>query len=371
MRIEKIILYRIELPLLQFFETSFERIYTKSAILVEIKSGGISGWGECVADKDPFYSSEDITTAWHILEDHLIPEILGRTPEHLISGPGPGNAVRGHRMAKAAVNSAIWDLEARRREVPLWKLMGGTRGKIDCGVSIGIQDTAEQLLDRITTELASGYRRIKIKIKPGWDLGIIQRVREKFPETPLMVDANSAYSLADADLFREMDQYDLMMIEQPLFSDDIFEHRKLQETITTPICLDESIRHLRDTRAAIEMKACRIINIKQGRVGGPGEAIRIHDYCRDESIPVWCGGMIETGIGRAHNIALSTLENFTLPGDVSAGSRYFREDIVEPPIEVNADGCIIPSTRPGIGHDPVPGRIDRITEARKIYSLSQ
>lgn len=367
MKIEEIVLYRIELPLLQFFETSFERIYTKSAILIEIKSDGISGWGECVADRAPFYSSEDITTSWHILEDYLIPEILGRPIEFFRQGPGPGAAVKGHRMAKAAVNSALWDLTARQREMPLWKLMGGTRQKIACGVSIGIQDTPEQLLDLIARELASGYKRIKIKIKPGWDLGIIEKVRQRFPEILLMADANSAYSLADTSLFLEIDQFDLMMIEQPLFSDDIFEHRKLQGRISTPICLDESIRHLRDTRAAIEMNACRIINIKQGRVGGPGEAIRIHDYCRDTGIPVWCGGMIETGIGRAHNIALSTLENFTLPGDVSAGSRYFREDIVDPPVEVTGDGCIIPSARPGIGHDPVLKRIIKITNVMKTY----
>ena len=371
MKIEEIVLYLVELPLLQFFETSFERIYKKSAILVEIKSGGISGWGECVADRDPFYSSEDITTSWHILEDYLIPELLGSPIERFNQGSGPGKRIRGHRMAKAAVNSALWDLAARQKEMPLWQLMGGTRQKIACGVSIGIQDSAEQLLDRITREISSGYRRIKIKIKPGWDLGIIQKARKSFPEIPLMVDANSAYSLADTNLFLEMDQYGLMMIEQPLFSDDIFEHRKLQEKISTPICLDESIRHLRDTRAAIEMNACRIVNIKQGRVGGPWEAIRIHDYCRDAGIPVWCGGMIETGIGRAHNVALSTLENFTLPGDVSAGSRYFREDIVEPPIEVTGDGFIILSARPGIGHDPVLKRIKRITQAKKIYRSGQ
>jgi len=367
MKIEGIVLYRIELPLLQFFETSFERIYKKSAILIEIRGQGLSGWGECVADRDPFYSPEDITTAWHIMEDYLIPEIIGKPSDRFLHDPGPGKGIRGHRMAKAAVCSALWDLTARRKEIPLWKLMGGSREKIPCGVSIGIQDTTEQLLDKIALELESGYRRIKIKIKPGWDLGIIQKVRSRFPEIPLMVDANSAYSLSDIDLFLEMDRFNLMMIEQPLFSDDIFEHRKLQEHLETPICLDESIRHLRDTQAAVEMKACRIINIKQGRVGGPGEAVKIHDFCRNAGIPVWCGGMIETGIGRAHNIALSTLENFSLPGDVSAGSRYFREDIIFPPIEVTRDGYIIPSMDPGIGHEPDMDRIKQFTITKKTF----
>ena len=368
MKIEEIILYSIELPLLQFFETSFERIYKKSAVLVEIRCQGLSGWGECVADRDPFYSPEDNATAWHIMEDYLIPEIIGRPPDIFMQDPGPGKGIKGHRMAKAALNSGLWDLTARREGIPLWKLMGGSRKKISCGVSIGIQDTAEQLLDKIALEIASGYRRIKIKIKPGWDLEIIDRVRSRFPEIPLMVDANSAYRLSDMDLFLEMDRYNLMMIEQPLYSDDIFEHRKLQEHLETPICLDESIRHLRDTRAAVEMKACRIINIKQGRVGGPGEAIKIHDFCRDSGIPVWCGGMIETGIGRAHNIALSTLENFSLPGDVSAGSRYFRKDIISPPIEVTSSGYIIPSGKPGIGFDPDMDRINQFTITKKAFS---
>ncbi len=369
MKIEEVLLYRIELPLLQFFETSFERIYRKSAVLVEIRSQGLSGWGECVADVDPFYSSEDISTAWHIMEDYLIPEIIGKPLESIMVDPGPGKRVKGHRMAKAAVNSALWDLAAREKEIPLWKLMGGSRKKIACGVSIGIQDSAEQLLDRISLELASGYRRIKIKIKPGWDLGIIHKIRRRFPEIPLMADANSAYSLSDMDLFLEMDRYSLMMIEQPLFSDDIFEHRKLQDQMETPICLDESIRHLRDAQAAAELNACRIINIKQGRVGGPGEAIKIHDFCREKDIPVWCGGMIETGIGRAHNVALSTLDNFTLPGDVSSGRRYFEEDIIFPPIEVSGDGYIIPSSGPGIGHEPLMKRIKDITIAEKTFSL--
>jgi O-succinylbenzoate synthase len=368
MQIEEIVLYRIELPLLHFFETSFERLYTKSAILVEIKSEGLSGWGECVADKDPFYSSEDITTSWHILEDYLIPEISGTPCEQWINSSGPGKSIRGHRMAKASVISALWDLEARARDLPLWKFMGGIRKKIPCGVSIGIQDTEEQLLGNIAEELDSGYRRIKIKIKPGWDLKILETIRGEYPDIPLMVDANSAYTISDMDLFIEMEQFDLLMIEQPLYSDDIYEHRKLQEKLTTPVCLDESIRHLRDARTAVEIEACRIINIKQGRVGGPGEAVLIHDFCRDAGIPVWCGGMLETGIGRAHNIALSTLENFSLPGDISASKRYFREDIVDPPIETDRQGYMTPSPDPGIGHQPVPVRISKIASEKKIFT---
>jgi O-succinylbenzoate synthase len=368
MQIEEIVLYRIELPLLHFFETSFERLYTKSAILVEIRSAGLSGWGECVADRDPFYSSEDITTCWHILEDYLIPEINGTSSGQWINNSGPGKSIRGHRMAKASIISALWDLEAKARDLPLWKFMGGIHEKIPCGVSIGIQDTEEQLLDKIAEELDSGYRRIKIKIKPGWDLQILRTVRAKYPDIPLMVDANSAYTLSDIKLFTEMEQFKLMMIEQPLYSDDIFEHRKLQEKLTTPICLDESIKHLRDARTAVETGACRIINIKQGRVGGPGEAVRIHDFCRDAGIPVWCGGMLETGIGRAHNIALSTLENFSLPGDISAGKRYFREDIVDPPIETDSHGYITPSPGSGIGHHPVQERINNIASGKKIFA---
>jgi len=368
MKIEETVLYQVELPMLQFFETSFERMRKKSAILVEIRGGGLSGWGECVADGDPYYSSEDLFTAWHIMEDFLIPEITGEDPEGFLAAPGgPGSRIKGNRMAKAAVSSALWDLAARLREIPLWRLMGGSGRSIACGVSIGIQDSVEELLDKIALELESGYRRIKVKIKPGWDVGIISRIRREFPGIRLMADANSAYTLADLDLFRELDRFDLMMIEQPLYSDDIYEHRQLQEGISTPVCLDESIRHLRDARAAIELGACRIINIKQGRVGGPGEAIRIHDYCREAGIPVWCGGMIETGIGRAHNIALSTLDNFTLPGDISSGSRYFREDLIDPPIEVASDGCITPSTAPGFGHQPLRKQIDRYTAVRKTF----
>ncbi len=368
MKIEAVTLYTIQLPLLQFFETSFERIHARTAILIELKSSGLSGWGECVADLDPYYSPEDITTSLHIMEDHLIPEIIGMSAERLLEEAPPGLRVRGHRMAKAAVDAALWDLEAKKREMPLWKLMGGTREKIQCGVSIGIQESPGSLLEKIAMELESGYRRIKLKIKPGWDLEILELVRKKFPDIPLMVDANSAYRLSDLDILKQLDRFSLMMIEQPLYSDDIYEHHLLQKHLRTPLCLDESIRHLRDARAAAAMKACRIINIKQGRVGGPGEAIKIHDFCRDVRIPVWCGGMLETGIGRAHNIALSTLENFSLPGDVSAGGRYFRKDIVDPPIEVTRDGCIIPSPNPGIGHHPLLDRIEKLAVSKKSFS---
>ena len=369
MKIEEVNLYKIELPLIHYFETSFEKLYGKASILVEVKSGGLSGWGECVADDDPFYSPEDNFTAWHILEEYLIPEILAAPDIHLEGYDGPGKRIRGHRMAKAAIISSLWDLDARAKGLPLHQYMGGTREKIACGVSIGIQDSPGELLEKISEEIEAGYRRIKIKIKPGWDLDILEKVRGKFTDVPLMVDANSAYTLSDLDLFLEMDQFNLLMIEQPLYSDDIFEHRKLQEQLETPICLDESIRHLRDARAAVEMKACRIINIKQGRVGGPGEAIKIHDFCMDQGIPVWCGGMLETGIGRAHNVALSTLENFRLPGDVSASRRYFREDIVDPPIETDENGYIIPSPAPGIGHTPIMELIERATAYRKRFPL--
>jgi O-succinylbenzoate synthase len=287
--------------------------------------------------------------------------ILGQTVERAADIFSLMKPVRGHRMAKATLETACWDLEAKRAGRPLWKHLGGTRTEIPCGVSIGIQDSVEALLDKIERERSAGYQRIKIKIKPGWDSRILEQVRVRFPHLPLMVDANSAYTLADVAQLRAMDEFNLMMIEQPLAHDDIFDHAELQRQIRTPVCLDESIHSSADARHAIELGACRIINIKLGRVGGHAESQRVEQVCRTKGVPVWCGGMLESGIGRAHNIALSTLEGFTMPGDVSASARYWDEDIIEPPVNVTARGTIVAPVAPGIGYDINVARIESLT----------
>jgi O-succinylbenzoate synthase len=258
--------------------------------------------------------------------------------------------VRGHRMAKAAIENAAWDAEAKQKQLPLWKLLGGTTREIQCGVSIGIQDSIEQLLDKIDTELAAGYRRIKVKVKPGWDINVLERIRSRWPDILLSCDANSAYRLHEVEHLRKFDRFGLLMIEQPLWNDDIYYHARLQRELKTAICLDESIRHARDAAAAVETGACRIVNIKVGRVGGFSEARKVHDVCQENNVPVWCGGMLETGVGRAHNIALSTQQNFRLPGDVSASKRYWAEDIIEPEVVVSPQGTITVSDEPGTGY---------------------
>jgi o-succinylbenzoate synthase len=369
LKLEAVTLREISMPLVHFFETSFGRTLSRRILLLTAHCQGIDGWAECVAGEEPFYSSEWIETAWATLKHHLLPEILGRT---FTSAPEcvPFMAkIRGHRMAKAAVENALWDAEAREQEQPLWKLLGGTRLEIECGVSIGIQDSVEQLLEMVETELASGYRRIKLKVKPGWDLRILERVRSRWPGILLSCDANSAYRLEQIDHLREFDNFNLLMIEQPLWNDDLYYHARLQSELRTSICLDESIRHARDAAIAIETGACRIINIKVGRVGGFSEAKKIHDLCQSRKIPVWCGGMLESGIGRAHNVALSTLPNFTLPGDVSASKRYWTEDIVEPEVEVTAQGTIPIRDDPGSGYRIRADLIEKLT-TRKETILS-
>jgi len=349
MKIERLRLRLVRLPLVAFFETSFGRIYDKTFILVSLEGDGVEGLGECVAEVDPYYSAETNTTAWHIIKDFLAPLVLGRAfkdPRHVYPAL---SRVRGHNMAKAALEMACWDLTARARGVPLCRLLGGTRESIPSGVSIGIQDTHEQLAAKIETELAAGYRRIKIKIKPGWDLEAVEMVRRRFGDIPLMVDANAAYRLGDAAHLARLDPYSLMMIEQPLEYDDVRDHAALQERIATPICLDESIHTVRAAEDAIALRACRIVNIKPGRLGGFSESIHVHDVCAAAQIPVWHGGMLESGIGRAHNIHLATLPNFSLPGDIAASKRYFIPDLIDPPIEVGPDGMVPVPTGPGIG----------------------
>src|SRR5436309_901842 len=343
MKIEAITLREIRMPLVHFFETSFGRTTERRILLVTVHTDGPEGWGECVAGEDPFYSEESIDTAWYAMERYLAPALAGKSIGKGSDAPALFSRVRGHRMAKAALENALWDAEAQARKVPLWDLLGGTLSQIACGVSIGVQNSHEQLLEKIETEVAAGYQRIKIKVKPGWDLEVLTKVRKRWPNIVLSCDANSAYRPADLDQLRKFDDFNLLMIEQPLWDDDIFHHAKLQRELKTSICLDESVRHVRDAEQAIGLGACRIVNIKVGRVGGFSEAIAVHDQCLQHNIPVWCGGMLETGIGRAHNIALSTLPNFRLPGDVSASTRYWEEDIVEPEITVTAQGTI-PST---------------------------
>jgi o-succinylbenzoate synthase len=360
--IESIELREIRLPLIHFFETSFGRTTERQILLVRVTdSDGAEGWGECTAGEGPFYSYEWTETAWTTIHEFLAPMVIGRNIESAAHAFSLMKSVRGHRMAKATIENACWDLEAKKLGVPLWKHLGGSRTEISCGVSIGIQDSVEILLEKIRKEVDAGYQRIKIKIKPGWDVKVVERVLKEFPTIRLMGDANSAYSLKDVALFKELDNFKLMMLEQPLAHDDIFDHAQLQKQIETPICLDESICSAEDATHAIDLDSCRIINIKLGRVGGHSEAQRVEKVAREKNIPVWCGGMLESGIGRAHNIAMSTLSGFTLPGDVSASSRYWEEDVIEPPVTISRSGTIQAPSAPGIGFGINLPRIEAAT----------
>jgi O-succinylbenzoate synthase len=365
-RIERLELRLCRLPLVSFFETSFGRSYDRSFLLVRLDGDGHEGWGEGVVEANPYYSSETTETAWHIIEGFIAPRVLGVSFDHPREVFPALRAVRGHNMAKAAVEMAAWDLYAHLTGVPLSRVLGGTRSRISSGVSIGIQDSLDELATKIERELAAGYQRIKIKIKPGWDLEAVEMVRRRFGPIALMVDANAAYTLDDADHLAKLDAFDLMMIEQPLDYDDVSDHVVLQQRLKTPICLDESIHTVRIARDAIAAGACRIINIKPGRVGGHRESIRLHDVCAEHGIPVWHGGMLETGIGRAHNIHLASLPNFSIPGDIAASRRYYQPDLIEPAIEVAQDGTIAVPDRPGIGVTIVSDRVERATERRVI-----
>ena len=370
MKIEAITLREIQMPLVHFFETSFGRVYSRRILLVTVHCQGVNGWSECVAAEDPFYSSEWIDSAWPTITRHLAPIILQHTVESAGQCDALFSRVRGHRMAKAALENALWDAAAKQKGQPLWKLLGGTRREITCGVSIGIQDSVEQLLDKIQTELAAGYRRIKVKVKPGWDVNVLEKIRARWSQITLSCDANSAYRVDQVEHLRTFDQFNLLMIEQPLWDDDIYYHARLQKELRTAICLDESIVHARTAAIAIETGACRIINIKVGRVGGFTQARTIHDICLDHKIPVWCGGMLESGIGRVHNIALSTLPNFCLPGDVSASKRYWKEDIVDPEVTVSAQGTIAVSDAPGTGYKVKEDLIEKLTVRKETLTAS-
>jgi|SRR5450631_138609 len=361
MKIDAIFLREVRMPLIRPFETSFGRTTDRRILLVEISAEGLTGWGECTAGEHPYFSDETIDTAWSVMAAELAPILAASDVAHPGKCPGIFGRVRGHRMAKAALENAVWDLQAQIDGVPLSSLLGGVRDVIACGVSIGIQPSVEHLMAEIETELAAGYQRIKLKCKPGWDVEVFSAVRHRWPDILLSCDANSAYRLRDSDHLLSFDQFSLLMIEQPLWADDFYFHSMLQKRLETAVCLDESIRNRRDALAAIDMESCRIINIKVGRVGGFSEAIAVHNVAQERGIPVWCGGMLETGIGRSHNIALSSLENFTLPGDVSASRRYWAEDIIEPEVTVSSKGEIRMPKTAGRGFEVKTELVERLT----------
>lgn len=367
MLVDRIELYHIKMELVTPFVTSAGTETDEEHIIARIDGEGITGWGECVASANPFYTYETVQTAWHILSDFLIPGILNRNLNTVDDAISSWKKVRGHNMAKAGLEAALWDLFAKSKNISLSKMLGGAKEKIDVGVSIGIQSSIGELVKKVENYLHEGYKRIKIKIAPGNDIQLIKALRNEFPIILLQVDANSAYTLNDTNLFKAMDEYDLLMIEQPLGHDDIYQHSKLQREIKTPICLDESILSLDDTLTAIDLESCKIINIKPGRVGGFTEAKLIHDYCTRKNIRVWHGGMLESGIGRAGNIALASLPNFTLPGDISASKRYFKNDIVEPEFVLNEDGTINVPSKPGIGVEVNLEMLEKVTVLTKSF----
>jgi len=365
-KIERIEIYHVRMPLVHFFETSFGREHERESVIVRVLAGGLVGWGECPASAAPAYSYETAQTAWHVIRDFLAPKLRGVE----IASPGPISElfsfVRGHPMAKAGIEMAILDWFGKSRGEPIFKILGGSSEEIPTGISLGIEDRVEDLLERIERSVARGYQRIKVKIKPRWDVEVLAAIRKRFPRIPLMADANSAYRLSDTEHLKRLDEFDLMMIEQPLDHDDLVDHAKLQRELQTPLCLDESIKGYEDGRRAIELGSCRIVNIKQARVGGPYAAKALHNVCAAKKIPVWCGGLLETGIGRAHNIALATLPNFTLPGDISASERYYREDIIEPPVVVTPQGTIKVPQAPGIGYTVSESALPRVALRREV-----
>lgn len=366
MKIERVELHHVEMPLVHPFETSYRRDDSRPCILTAVYAGGLVGWGECVAEAGPWYSPETIGTAWHILRDFLIPELLGRD----ITEPGQVAArfrpIHGHQMARASLENAIWDLLAQGQGVSLKRMLGGDRERVPVGISVGIEPSLAELLAQVEKHVESGYRRIKLKIKPGWDVAVVEAVRERWPDHLLQVDANSAYTLADLPLFQALDRLDLLLIEQPLHYDDIVEHAQLQAQLQTPLCLDESIHSPDHARWALAIDACRVINIKVGRVGGLTAARQIHDMCAAREIPVWCGGMLETNIGRACNVALATLPNFTLPGDIGATARYYAQDLAEPDFVLNEDSTLSVPAGPGLGVRVIPERLRAFRQNRLV-----
>ena len=368
MRIQRIDLKLVRLPLVRPFRTSSSAKSYLDHILVRVcDSEGRAGWGECASPSDPYYCRETVETCWHLLKDFLCPLVLGRDWKTIDEFVALYRLVKGNNFAKAGLEMASWDLLARSENRPVASLLGGTRAEILSGVSLGIEAERDALFDQIDQYLDEGYRRIKLKIAPGSDIEVVRSVRERYPAIALQVDANSAYTLDDLPTLRQLDAFDLLLIEQPLAHDDIIDHARLQAALKTAICLDESIHSADDARKALELNACRVINIKVSRVGGLREAVRVHDVCHGRGIPVWCGGMHEFGIGRAANVAIASLPGFTLPGDVSGSDKYYREDIVNPPV-LAQNGAVSVPTSHGLGHEPDEDRIDRL--AHRTLTLS-
>lgn len=368
MHIERIELRYIQLPLKHHFETSAIRSFQRDTILVTVFADGEEGWGESPIEDGPWYSPETLETAWHVQRDFLVPMLMGKRLRTATEAFDRMALVRGHNMAKTGLEQALWDVEARQKGISVAQLLGSANPRIESGVSVGIQDTLAELLDLVEGYLIEGYRRIKVKIKPGWDVEIVQELRRRWPEVPLMVDANSVYTLEDADHLAALDGFDLMMIEQPLAYDDIYQHSLLQRRLRTPLCLDESIHTPAHALAALELGSCRIINIKPGRVGGLAQARCIHDLCQERGVPVWCGGLLEVGVGRAHNVAIASLPGYSLPGDVSASKRYFERDVIKPPFSLNPDGTIDVPQGPGIGVEVDRQFVDELTIRRDVFT---
>jgi len=368
MKITEITIRHLQMDLKAPFTTSFGTFTKKDFLLLEAKDeAGTVGWGESVAFHSPWYNEETLKTNWHMLEDYLIPLILNKKINHPDEVNELFEPIRKNNMAKSTIEGAIWDIYAQQTNQSLAKALGGNKTQIEVGISIGIQKSIDDLVALVDEYVNEGYKRIKVKIKPGWDIDVMRTLREKFPNVAIMADANSAYRLEDADLLKQLDEFNLTMVEQPLASDDIIDHATLQKQMSTPICLDESIHSLEDARKAIEIGATKIINIKIGRVGGLTEAKKIHDYCEQKGIPVWCGGMLESGIGRAHNVALTTLSNFILPGDTASSNRYWEKDIIEPEVVAENGYIQVPETA-GIGYKVNVETVESYTVAKKTYN---
>lgn len=367
MKVQEIVIRQLKMTLKNPFTTSFGTIQDKQFLLLEAKDeSGVVGWGESVAFEAPWYTEETMKTNWHILEDFLIPMVLNKQIHHPKEISQLFKGIKRNNMAKSTIEGAFWDIYSQLTNQSLSKVLGGSKEKIEVGISIGIQETASKQIEVIEKALSDGYKRIKVKIKPGFDVELIRLIRKHFPNIPLMADANSAYTLEDLDLLKQLDEFNLMMIEQPLAFDDIVDHATLQKQMKTPICLDESITSFEAAKKAIHLNSCGVINIKIGRVGGIYEAMKIHDYCKEKGVPVWCGGMLEAGIGRAHNIALTTLSNFTLPGDTAGSNHYWEEDIITPEVVVE-NGYIRVPAKVGIGYEPNRKAIEKFTVATKTY----
>lgn len=374
--IKKVILHRLNMTLNNPFVTSFGTVQLKDFFIVEVvDEANNRGFGESVAFTAPWYTAETVTTTEHIMRDFLIPRLMEKPIQHPEEVTIRFNVIKQHNMAKAALEIAVWDLYAKRKEQPLYKILQSFANSnkvkifhdvIDVGVSFGMEEDMNDLFEKIEQYVNQGYKRVKLKIMPGHDITFIQKVRERFPTLSMFVDANGAYTVQDIDILKQLDDFHLMMIEQPFAEDAFLEHADLQRQMKTPICLDESIHSLADVKIAHELGSCEIVNIKLSRVGGLTEAMNIHTYCLAHNIPVWAGGMLEAGVGRAHNIALATLENFTIPGDIAGSSHYFTQDIIEPEVVVHHGSITLPE-KPGIGYDLNEEALKRYTISKEVF----